>query len=163
EARRWVMRDLRGGNESTRAGLTRKQGPVPSCLVGLFERLQADVESWRDDQWEGFTLQALWRVCCEGVRNVPPCTPPPPLAVRHRDLLLETTGEDADALVNDVLIRFCAAFLDQGLAHWSLPRRDEGFFRSFCALYRQPGGPPARWMHGLAAELARLEDERIQP
>ena len=55
-----------------------------------------------DDEWEGFTLQALWRVCCEGVRNVPAVTPGPPRLVRHRDLLLEETGEDADALVNEV-------------------------------------------------------------
>ena len=83
--------------------------------------------------------------------------------MRHRDLLLEATGADTDALVHDVLIRFCAAFLDQGLAHWQLPRRDEGFYRAFCSLYRQPGGPPDRWMRGLAAELGRLEDEEIGP
>ena len=71
-----------------------------------------------------------------------------PAPSRHRDLLLEATGEDADALVHGLLIRFCAAFLDQGLAAWPLPRRDEGFFRAFCTLYRQPGGPPDRWMRG---------------
>ena len=71
--------------------------------------------------------------------------------VRHRELFLEATGADADPPVNDLLIRFCAAFLDQGFAPWQLPRRGEGFYRSFCALYRQPYGPPDRWMRGLAA------------
>ena len=46
--------------------------------------------------------------------------------VRHRDLLLEATGADADLLVHELLIRFCAAFLDQGLAHWPLPRPRRG-------------------------------------
>src|SRR6185437_3626416 len=45
----------------------------------------------------------------------------------------------------------------------SLPRRDEGFYRAFCALYRLPGGPPDRWMRGLDRELARLEDEGVSP
>ena len=83
--------------------------------------------------------------------------------MRHRDLLLEASGADADDFVNELLIRFCAAFLDQGLAHWQLPRRDEGFFRAFCSLYRQPAGPPSRWMRGLAKELGRLEDEQVSP
>ena len=47
-------------------------------------------------------------------------------AIRHRDLLLEATGVDTDLLVNDLLIRFCAAFLDQGFAHWELPGREAG-------------------------------------
>src|SRR5204863_1836769 len=55
------------------------------------------------------------------------------------------------------------AFLDQGLAHWPLPRRDEGFFRAFCGLYRRPGGPPDRWMRGLAEALARLDDAGAGP
>ena len=43
--------------------------------------------------------------------------------------LLEATGEDSDPLVHDVLIRFCAAFTDQGFAHWALPTGEAGFFR----------------------------------
>src|SRR5262249_60678291 len=64
---------------------------------------------------------------------------------------------------HDVLIRFCGAFLDQGLARWQLPRRDEGFYRAFCALYRRPLGPPDRWLRGLASELRRLERGNVSP
>ena len=84
----------------------------------------------------------------------------PTAPVRQRDLLLEATGVDTDAMVHDVMIRFCAAFLDQGMANWQLPRRNEGFYRAFCALYRRPGWAPADWMRGLAQELGRLYDER---
>ncbi|HMF16068.1 MAG TPA: putative inorganic carbon transporter subunit DabA, partial [Gemmataceae bacterium] len=166
ETRRWVMRDLRGGNEA--AFGNRQTGsrpnvesrpPIAAELASVFARFkESAIESWDENAWEAFTLQALWRICCGGAEGVPPFAPPPVLPIRHRDLLLKATGVDSDRLVNDLLIRFCPAFLDQGLAHWPLPRRDEGFYRSFCALYRQPGGPPARWMRGLAGELARVEE-----
>jgi uncharacterized protein YbcC (UPF0753/DUF2309 family) len=164
ETRRWVVRDLRGWDDPSRNGSG--DGPtgrqVPAGLADLLKRFGGSrIESWSDADWEGFTLQALWRVCCDGVRDLPPFTAPPSPAIRHRDLLLEATGVDTDALVHELLIRFCAAFLDQGLAHWQLPRRDEGFFRAFCALYRQPGGPPDRWHRGLSRELGRLDDEGV--
>jgi uncharacterized protein len=77
--------------------------------------------------------------------------------------LFDATGVDTDVMVHDVMIRFCAAYLDQGLANWQLPRRNEGFYKAFCALYRTPGGAPADWMLRLAQELARLQDEEIGP
>lgn len=165
ETRRWVMRDLRGGHETAHQGLAgRATRDTPDGVVGLLDRFdEAAIEQWTQGDWEGFTLQALWRVCCDGIRGLPPFAPRPPAPVRHRDLLLEATGADSDLLVHGVLQRFCAAFLDQGVAQWELPRRDEGFYRSFCALYRQPGGPPDRWMRGLDRELARLDDGRVGP
>jgi uncharacterized protein YbcC (UPF0753/DUF2309 family) len=156
ETRRWVMRDLRGE-------LERPTAPEAGLAV-LLERFGVSrIEEWDEATWEAFTLQALWRVCCDGVAGVPDLTLPPLLPLRHRDLLLCATGVDADLLVHDVLIRFCGAFLDQGLAHWQLPRRDEGFFRAFCALYRLPSGPPDPWQRGLAEELGRLEDGHVRP
>src|SRR5581483_3865959 len=164
ETRRWMMRDLRGSHEVGR--------PVPflageakgkqADLAGLLERFRASrIEEWNEDIWEAFTLQALWRICCDRVADVPDLALPPLLSLRHRDLLLQVTRADADLLVHDVLIRFCGAFLDQGLARWQLPRRDEGFYRAFCALYRQPLGPPDYWLRELASELGRLEDEHV--
>src|SRR5579883_783568 len=167
ETRRWVIRDLRGGNEPTTGSPSRRgkaDRGVPDGLADLLDRFgESTIESWSDGDWERFTLQALWRVCCDGVRDLPTFSSPRDAPVRHRDLLLEATGEDADALVNGLLTRFCAAFLDQGLTHWQLPRRDEGFLRAFCALYRQPAGPPDHWRRGLARELGRLEDRELGP
>jgi uncharacterized protein YbcC (UPF0753/DUF2309 family) len=62
-----------------------------------------------------------------------------------------------------VLIRFCAAYCDQGFASWQLPHRDHGFFRSFCAVYRQPLGPPDERLAGLNAELMRIEEAGLSP
>ncbi len=137
---------------------------MPASLTELLNRFdESRMESWTEEDWEGFTLQALWRVCCDGVRGLPPYTAPPAMPVRHRDLLWDTAGADADAPVHDLLIRFCAAFLDQGVAAWQLPERGKGFYQSFCALYGEPNGPPDRWMRGLSAEIARLEAEKIGP
>ena len=167
ETRRWVMRDLRGGNEAARndrGPAARSAHPPSPALAGLIEQFgESAIEDWSEETWEAFALRALWRICSEGVASTPPAPALPLTAVRHRDLLLEATGADTDALVNDLLIRFCAAFLDQGFADWELPQRDEGFFRSFCALYRQPLGPPDRWMRGLAQELARIADAGVEP
>ncbi len=167
ETRRWVMRDFRRSGDPTRNGqnsFDRFGENGADRLRGLIDRFgESTIESWDDDLWESFALQALWRVCLDGVRDLPSFTPSTPSGIRHQDLLFDATGQDADAPVHDLLIRFCAAFLDQGFAHWPLPRRDEGFFRSFCALYRRPGGPPDRWMRGLDRELARLEDQDVGP
>ena len=77
-----------------------------------------------------------------------------PLPIRHRDLLRAATGADADVLVHDKLIPFCGSFVDQGLARWELPRREEGFWAAFCNLYRRPGGPPERWRRALRRGIA---------
>jgi uncharacterized protein len=155
ETRRWVMRDLRGGNE---------QKGRPTWLSSLFARFpEAEIETWSDETWEAFALEALWSICLDGVRGVPQSTPQLPTPTRHRDLLLAVADVDVDLDVNALLIRFCATFLDQGLGHWSLPEREKGIFRSFCSLYRRPGGPPNRWLRGLPGELARLQDSGFAP
>ena len=141
ETRRWVIRDLRGFGETSRNGSSEPEGDrrIPDSLAELLFRFgKSKMEYWSDEDWEGLTLQALWRVCCDGVRDIPAFTTPAPLAIRHRDVLLEATGVDTDLLVDDRLIPFSAAFLDQGFAHWELPRRDEGFYRCLLLLV-----PPA--------------------
>ncbi|MDB5306474.1 MAG: hypothetical protein JWO38_676 [Gemmataceae bacterium] len=156
ETRRWVMRDLRAWHKPARSS--------PVWVTELFDKFREnEIETWEEDRWEAFTLEALWRVCRDGVRGVPAGRPPARPAVRHRDLLLRAGGADTDPWVHDVLIRFTAAFLDQGVSHWPLPDRDRGYFHSFCSIYRAAGGPPDGWLRGLAAELGRLQDAGVAP
>ncbi len=175
ETRHWVMRDLRSGQrsqgESTlsdgRAIAAQGERAVIADLLERFD--ESSIETWSDATWETFTLQALWSVCRAGVVQVTSLRETNgkvenlPHGRRHRDLLFEVTGEDSDSKVNDLLIRFCAAFLDQGMARWPLPNREAGFFKAFCSLYRASGGSPDWRRLGLPAELARLEDNGVGP
>lgn len=162
ETRRWFFRDLRNSGEGN--GERRDPGSIAVLLRNIFARLdESKVENWSEAEWEEFTLRVLWEICCRGVAATPSFVPAASPPRRHRDLLLAATGVDVDLLVNDELIRFCAAFVDQGLARWRLPRRDEGFFVAFTALYRQEGGAKERWRSELRLELRRLEEEKIGP
>ncbi|MEX0701761.1 MAG: DUF2309 domain-containing protein [Planctomycetales bacterium] len=161
ETRRWVMRDLRNGGGEEGATATRR---IRDVLSALFDRFgKSSIEQWNDAKWEAFCLHLLWRICHQGVHGVERFTEPPTPPLRHRDVLLEATGEDTDRLVNDLLVRFCAAFLDQGFANWSLPGRDQGLFAAFDLLYRQRLAPPERWLRGLPRELERLRASGADP
>lgn len=78
---------------------------------------------------------------------------------RRRDQVLASTGFDTDELVHPLLIRLTAAFLDQGVAYWSMPEREAGFLSAFRRLYGRPFGPPDRFLRGLSEELRRQEAE----
>lgn len=178
ETRHWVLRDLRGNGSGT-------EQRARQILDGLLaERGGARVESWSQRTWESFVLQFLWRVCNDGLvaameaesalkpagaagadsRSAGSEGPQKPIAwQRHRDLLLAATGRDADAPVNELLIRFCAAFLDQGFAGWELPKREEGFFAAFTDLYSCPATVVPAWMRGLRRELLALRKSGITP
>ena len=159
ETRRWVMRDVRDGSG--------KETLVPrerELLMQIIRRYgESSIERWSAATWEEFTLQVLWQVCRNGIQFAEPPRAELHSAIRHRDLLLDASGEDSDALVHELLIRFCAAFTDQGQASWQLPNRELGLLKSFCELYRQGGGPPNRWQQGLSEELARISDSNIDP
>ncbi len=156
QTRRWVMRDLRNGNEEA-------DPRIKEVVENLFERFNGSrIDSWSDRIWEAFTLQLLWEVCYIGAESANGFTLPATPKLRHRDLLLEATGCDIDDSVNPVLIRFCAAFLDQGFSNWPLPDRDAGFFAAFQSLYSS-GKTMEWWLKGMPAELKRIEQEKLSP
>ncbi|HJZ90404.1 MAG TPA: DUF2309 domain-containing protein [Gemmataceae bacterium] len=154
ETREWATGPMRRPlAEVSDTVVTAEQGLLSSVL----ERFGGSrLDQWTEEAWEAFALQAMWRACCDGASRVPAAPALATTGVRHRDLLLQVTGKDADKLVHEFLIPFCGAFLDQGLAHWRLPGRDRGFFRAFRGLYAHPGGPPAPWRRHLSKELERL-------
>lgn len=154
ETRRWVMRDLRGGSGAMQRSTTAGR---PGWVTELFEQFpESEIETWDAATWEAVTLEVLWRVCREGVRGLPEFVPPLSIPKRHRDLLLRITGIDIDHQVHPILIRFCAAFVDQGIAPWPLPNREQGFFRAFASLYRKRVGSPERWLRRLRPQLSRI-------
>ena len=59
--------------------------------------------------------------------------------LRPRDGIQARCGIDLDEILNPVLIRLCGAFLDQGLAYWTMPRREDGFLGAVRQLVLQPG------------------------
>lgn len=162
ETRHWVMRDLRGGLELREdRGCEVHARRVVEVMGELLERLGAStIENWSDPQWESLSLQTLWRVCREGVRDIP-LSESTGADVRLRDTLLDATGVDCDEWTNPLMIRFCAAFTDQGFSSWSLPHRERGFLAAFCDLYGQPGGPPEPWLRPLAGHLRRWQEQGL--
>lgn len=163
DTKHWVMRDLRiRGRNSGQDGSNGVNQHLP--VEALIERFgRSSIEEWSPATWEAFSLQALWRVCRNGIFGVAPAVESAPPPHRHRDFLLQATQFDTDSLVHPVLIRFCAAFADQGFANWSLPYRDAGLFASFLKIYQQPHGPPDEWITALPAELTRIQQSKITP
>lgn len=165
DTKRWVMRELRTipPQKPVDTGTAlRDRHPLP--IVDLIDRFgRSSIERWSPATWQAFSLQALWRICRNGMLDVPPHVEHRISPVRPRDVLLESTDFDTDSLVNPLLIRFCASFADQGFANWSLPRRDDGFYKSFLAVYGQTGGPPDLWMNKLPHELSRIENAGLRP
>lgn len=159
DTRQWVMRDLRNGHAAV--GHDDRLGLTLDNVFAIFDK--QNIEQWDDANWEMFTLHLLWLLCKDGVVRADVESPTPRRSMRHRDLLMETTGQDSDEFVHDLLIRYCAAFLDQGFANWSLPNQFDGFYRTFLWLYGQPFGMVDRWARNLRQELRRLVDEEIGP
>jgi uncharacterized protein YbcC (UPF0753/DUF2309 family) len=81
-------------------------------------------------------VHRLWNACVEAIGRTGeapgPATAPP---VRHRDWLRVVHGLDTDAWIHPPLIRFLGGYLDQGLAHWSMPERSRGIHGCFLEIY----------------------------
>jgi len=163
ETQHWIMRDLRSApgtarpNEATGSDLSE----TVQETINAFGR--KSIESWTDTTWEQVCLSLLWVLARQRMSTTPPPPNPVHREVRHRDLLLDVTREDSDILVHEVLIRFCAAYLDQGYSQWQLPDRDAGFLDSFCALFQSGGFGQRKWIRPLAAELEQLQANEITP
>ncbi|MCR9210073.1 MAG: DUF2309 domain-containing protein [bacterium] len=156
QTRGWVMRHLESITTDTAS--SNPASPLPAPLQ---DRLKAAGESqihrWSDQQWQAFTLHALWETCQLGVETAE--VQPPKAASNdslHR-LMLSELGMDLNTKINDVLIRFCGCFLDQGFADWTLPERENGFAKAFAGLYLGRWSIRADWMKHVDASLHEVQ------
>lgn len=72
--------------------------------------------------------QALWDACLARVK--PQSAPVAGRPKRPRDSVLAQFGIDMDLLIHPPLIRLVAAYLDQGIAYWPMPLREEGLLKA---------------------------------
>jgi hypothetical protein len=81
------------------------------------------------------------------------------------DLLQELTGVDIADRLNRYLIKWCGAFLDQGIASWPMPGRELGFYRSWKQLAAKEfslvlGGVDG-WQEAVSGLPERADDSLI--
>ncbi len=106
---------------------------VPGLRLFHPETVEWDLE--HDGLLESSAARALFDLC---VKNTPVKASVREKPVRPRDAILAAKGVDIDDIIHPWLIRFSAVFLDQGLAYWPMPRREEGFLQAVLALVQQP-------------------------
>ena len=115
-----------------------------------------DDETGKSDG-ERHAASELWHACVEAVALSRPSIRHPRPPVRLRDLMQAVDpAVDTDALVHPLLIRFCAAFLDQGVAAWPMPGRERGLLEAVARMYCGRFGPTEPWSAQLPQALRRV-------
>lgn len=106
---------------------------------------------------DGQVASELWHACVEVTSGNRPAVMHVRPPVRHRDLILAVRPTlDTDAAVHPLLIRMVAAYLDQGVAAWPMPDRDQGLLAAISGVYAGRLGPVEPWSKRLPARLRSL-------
>ena len=75
------------------------------------------------------------------------------------DNTIARDGQGVTEIVNKYMIRWCAAFLDEGQAAWSMPDREQGFYKCWKALAELDGSLRFYSKQPLQKKVAMLSDE----
>ncbi|MEZ4410707.1 MAG: putative inorganic carbon transporter subunit DabA [Polyangiales bacterium] len=129
-----------------------RDAALAAVTYGLPEHDAARVR-WEITERDALPDRALWALCVDLAAEHPPESRVDAPAMSAREALRAATGEDPAALVDGVVARVCAAWLDEGMAHWPMPRDPAGMYASWRALALASPEPPD-WRAGLKALLA---------
>ncbi|TWT87960.1 DUF2309 domain-containing protein [Neorhodopirellula pilleata] len=162
QTRSWVMRHV--NVNSAEQPNPESTPPLPDTIRRAIEGFDANaIELWSDATWESFVLHALWQICRHGVEVVDLHAARPTASIGIGDQVLRATGENIDSKVNEILIRFCGSFLDQGFADWTLPDREKGFARSFATLFGGAMTIKPNWLKGIRHEMRTILQGNFDP
>ncbi len=132
-------------------GRPRFRTPVEELTALLGQRPGADAFAARS---EAVAVRALWTACVDACAHYEDM---PLIGARqlwtHRELLRACSDEDANELVHPMLVPLCAAFLDRGQSHWSMPDRTAGFFTAWLRVMQAGRSIHPGW---LAASVPRM-------
>ncbi|MEP6167755.1 MAG: DUF2309 domain-containing protein [Rhodopirellula bahusiensis] len=160
QTRGWVMRHLEpiANSDAAFAGPSSQTSSLPASLRDrLKETGESKIHQWNDQQWESFVLHALWEACQQGVEKAEVQRPAEESVDSFHQLMLNELGVDLNTKIDDVLIRFCGSFLDQGFADWALPEREEGFAKAFAGLFLGRWAIRPDWMKGIETSLRKVQ------
>ena len=123
------------------------------------ESFRADLPPAASHLLTGDTPQELWAACLARVpRHV---TPPALAAKRPRDAVMAKMGIDLDQVVNPPLIRLVGAYLDQGIAYWPMPLREEGLMAASRKIMSQPGSIARKHLTLVGKEFQRQAEKNM--
>lgn len=122
------------GHKAVATGVTRSDLRLAMLLLTPWEGTPAELR-WKVAE-DGVPRHhaGLWQRCVSVVRALPSPTDEHE-STRPRDAIVRAGGADPDLLVKALLIRYSAAFIDQGVSRLAPPNQDDGYLQCFCQLY----------------------------
>lgn len=112
---------------------------------------------------EGLAATALWATSLEAAQSHVDVAHADvaPERLLPREAALKHTGFDIYDLLFPALIRLCAAYLDDGVAHWSMPFRAQGFYLAVRELVGHGSHFPERWLNDVARQFRAQETQAL--
>lgn len=119
------------------------------------QKFRSDLQPAAAHQLTGDTPTELWEVCLARVKPQP--APPPGRPRRPHDAILARSAVELDRIVSPPLIRLVGAYLDQGIAYWPMPLREQGLLAASRQIMAQPFSIYRRHLSGVRAEFQQQE------
>lgn len=126
---------------------------------GWLKAFRQDIAPAAAGQLAGDTPEKLWRVCLERIKPQP--APQPRRPVRPAEAAQAKLGVDLDRVIHPPLIRLTGAYLDQGIAYWPMPLREQGLLAAARTIMGQRLSIHRRHLGGVGQEFRRQEEQGL--